>query len=79
MTKLERKPTQRDKVLNYIRQFGYITSWQAYQDLGITQLASRIFELKELGYEFKKTRVNTQNRLGEPTHYDEYRLAEETK
>lgn len=79
MGKLERKPTQRDKVLNYIRQFGYITSWQAYQDLGITQLASRIFELKELGYEFKKTRVNTQNRLGEPTHYDEYRLAEETK
>lgn len=79
MAKLERKLTQRDKVLNYIRQFGFITSWQAYQDLGITQLASRIFELKELGYEFKKTRVNTQNRLGEPTHYDEYRLVEGTK
>lgn len=75
MGKLERKPTQRDKVLDYIRQFGSITSWQAYSDLGITQLGARIFELKELGYEFTKTRIATTNRLGEKTHYDEYRLA----
>lgn len=74
MAKLERKPTQRDAVLNYIMQFGYITSWQAYMDLGVSQLASRIFELKELGYSFKKTRVNTVNRMGKKTHYDEYRL-----
>lgn len=79
MAKLERKPTQRDKVLNYIRQFGFITSWQAYQDLGITQLATRIYELKELGYKFTTTRIKTKNRLGENTHYDEYRLVEETK
>ena len=71
---LQRKPTQRDKVLDYIRQFGCITSWQAYQDLGITQLATRIFELKEQGYKFSKTRIYTTNRLGEKTHYDEYRL-----
>ena len=71
---LQRKPTQRDKVLSYIRQFGFITSWQAYQDLGITQLATRIYELKQQGYVFSKTRVNTKNRMGEPTHYDEYRL-----
>lgn len=73
---LQRKPTQRDKVLNYIRQFGFITSWQAYQDLSISQLGARIFELKELGYVFAKTRINTTNRLGEKTHYDEYRLVE---
>ena len=76
MSKLERKPTQRDKVLAYIRRFGFITSWQAYQDLGISQLGARIFELKEQGYVFAKTRVNTTNRLGEKTHYDEYRLVE---
>lgn len=76
MEKLERKPTQRDKVLNYIRRFGYITSWQAYADLGVTQLGARIFELKEQGYEFTTKRVYTTNRLGEKTHYDEYRLKE---
>lgn len=73
---LQRKTNQREKVLNYIRQFGFITSWQAYADLGVTQLASRVYELKEQGYMFKKTRVNTTNRLGEKTHYDEYRLEE---
>lgn len=74
MEKLEKRPTQREKVLNYIRQFGSITSWQAYTDLGITQLGARIFELKELGCEFTKTRIVTTNRFGEKTHYDEYRL-----
>ena len=74
--KLQRKPTQRDKVLKYIQDFGYITSWQAYADLGVSQLATRIFELKELGYEFTKERVKTTNRYGEKTHYDEYRLEE---
>ena len=76
MEKLERKLTQRDKVLSYIKQFGRISSWEAYSELGITQLGARIFELKELGYVFAKTRINTTNRLGEKTHYDEYRLVE---
>ncbi len=79
MGKLERKPTQRQKVLEYIRKFGYITSWQAYTDLGISQLGARIFELKEFGFVFKTTRVNTVNRLGEKTHYYEYRLVTEDK
>lgn len=47
------KITQRDRVINYIREFGSISSWEAYKDLGITQLATRIKELKEQGYEFK--------------------------
>ena len=73
----EKKPTQKDKVLRYIREFGKITSWDAYSQLGVTQLATRIFELKQDGYCFKKTRVNTKNRFEEQTHYDEYRLVEE--
>lgn len=68
------KKTQRDKVLDYIRKHGYITSWQAYQDLGVSQLGARVFELKERGYSFETKRINTRNRDGEPTHYDEYRL-----
>ena len=77
MGKLVRKPSQREKVLDYIVKFGSITSWQAYSDLGVTQLGARIYELKEQGYIFSKTRVNTTNRLGEKTHYDEYRLENE--
>lgn len=68
--------TQRDRVLQYIRDFGSITSYQAYTDLGVTQLATRIFELKKRGYNFNKKRVKTQNRYGDNTHYDEYFLTE---
>lgn len=71
-----KKVTQRDRVLQFIKDFGSITSYQAYTELGCTQLASRISELKERGYAFEKTRVTTKNRYGEKTHYDEYRLSE---
>ena len=69
--------TQRDRVLDYIRQFGSISSWDAYKDLGVTQLATRISELKERGYVFRKERVNTKNRFGGATHYDKYYLVED--
>lgn len=69
--------TQRDRVLQYIRDFGSITSWQAYEDLGIMQLATRIFELKALGYVFKKERVYKDNRYGDRCHFDKYMLVEE--
>lgn len=74
---MAKRVTQCDRIIDYISRFGSITSWQAYADLGITQLATRIYELKEQGYEFEKTRVNARNRFGEPTHYDEYRLKQE--
>lgn len=74
---MAKKVTQRDRVLQYIRDFGSITSWQAYADLGVTQLATRIVELKERGYVFTKKRVSVENRYGDKTHYYEYRLMEE--
>lgn len=75
----QHKSTQRDRVLQYIRDFGCITSWDAYKELGVTQLGARIFELKERGYQFSKTRIATKNRYGETTHYDEYRLIKDSE
>lgn len=68
------KPTQRDRVLQYIRENNYITSYQAYTELGCTQLATRISELKDRGYLFKKERIKTRNRYGDATHFDKYML-----
>ncbi len=68
------KLNQRERVLKYIADFGYITSWQAYKDLGITQLATRIKELKDIGYQFKTENVKTTNRYGKPSHYYRYYL-----
>ena len=68
------KPTQRDRVLQYIRENNYITSYQAYTELGCTQLATRISELKQRGFSFRKERVKTVNMYGDPTHFDMYIL-----
>ena len=76
MSKLEKKPTQCQRILDYIKQYGSITSLEAYRDLSITQLGARLFELKKQGYMFEKERINTTNRMGEKTHYDKYRLVE---
>lgn len=70
------KITQRDRVINYIREFGSISSWEAYKDLGITQLATRIKELKEQGYKFKTEWESSTNRFGEKTDYKRYYLAD---
>lgn len=66
--------TQKDRILQYIRQFGYITSWQAYQDLGIMQLGARIDQLQKEGYEFETEWENKKNRFGEPVSFKRYYL-----
>lgn len=68
--------TQKDRIINYIRQFGSISSWEAYSDLGITQLGARIDQLKKEGYEFKSEWVSNTNRFGEKTEYKRYYLAD---
>ena len=70
------KTTQKDRILNYIREFGSISSWEAYSDLGITQLGARIDQLKKEGYEFVTEWEQKKNRFGEPTTYKRYRLVD---
>ena len=70
------KVTQKEMILKYLQDFGSISSWDAYAELGITQLGARIFELKEKGYIFKKERVKKLNRYGKEIAFDKYSLAE---
>ena len=69
---------QRQMILQYIEDFGSITSYDAYIDLGITQLASRIKELKEQGYQFNYTWITKKNRYGKPVRFKKYKLMELT-
>lgn len=70
------KISQKDRIINYIRQFGSISSFEAYANLGITQLGARIDQLKKEGYEFKTEWETGQNRFGERTDYKRYYLAD---
>jgi len=70
------KINQRQRIINYIREFGSITSLEAYKDLGITQLATRISELKEQGYEFTDEWITKKNRDGVIVKFKKYMLLE---
>ena len=72
------KIPQKQRVINYIREFGSITSFEAYADLGVTQLGARIDQLKKEGYEFKTEWESSKNRYGEKTDYKRYFLVDMT-
>ena len=72
------KISQKQRIINYIREFGSITSYEAYADLGITQLGARIDQLKKDGYEFKTEWESSTNRFGERTDYKRYYLVDMT-
>ena len=67
---------QKQKVLKYINDYGSITSWEAYSDLGIMQLGARIDGLQKDGYSFKKEWEQRKNRYGEPVRFIKYSLLE---
>lgn len=68
------KLNQRELIIKYIKDFGSITSYQAYIDLGITQLATRIKELKEQGYSFNYEWISKKNRYGKNVAFKKYSL-----
>ena len=70
------KISQKDRIINYIRQFNSISTWEAYADLGITQLGARIDQLKKEGYQFRTEWETGQNRFGEKTEYKRYYLVD---
>ena len=68
------KIPQKRRVIDYINKFGSISSWEAYADLGITQLGARIDQLKKEGYNFRTEWESSKNRFGEKTDYKRYYL-----
>ena len=67
---------QCERIIDYIQSFGSITTLQAFQDIGCTRLASRINDLKKMGYRFDTDTEKSKNRYGETVHYKRYRLAQ---
>ena len=72
-----KRPTQVQRVLDYMRDFGGITQHQASLDLGVQRLASRISEIKKMGIHVTSEFVPVQNRYGETCHIKRYKLEEQ--
>lgn len=74
-----KKATQAERVLSYMEQFGSITQFEAFMDLGVMRLASRISDLKKLGYPIESDMETVKNRFGENCYIKRYSLGSEVK
>jgi len=60
-----KKLTQNERVIKYLSEGNKITSLDAWQELGIMRLASRIYDIKRQGVSINKEQITVKNRFGE--------------
>ncbi len=66
----------RERVLQYIRDFGSITTYNAFIDLGCTRLSEYIRQLRR-EYHIADEWISTTNRYGEKVQYKRYWIEEQ--
>lgn len=66
------KPTQAERVLDYINEFGSITQIDAPRDIGCMRLASRISDLRKQGVDIISKTEAVNNRYGEKCYIKRY-------
>lgn len=64
--------SQKQMVLDYIREFVSITPIDAFRDLGITRLSAVAFNLREERHDLEKAIETSKNRFGNRTRYARY-------
>lgn len=68
--------SQKERILQHLKQGNTITSLEAYNELGVTQLAARIYELKAEGNPILSEQIKVTNRFDEKCTVAKYFLAE---
>lgn len=66
------KNTQYYKILDFFKTHKYITPMDAFRFLGITKLATRISEMKRMGYLFAQEMIEVANRDGASVRVMQY-------
>lgn len=66
--------TQCERIIQYIEEFGSITQLDALREFGCMRLASRMCDIKKMGYTVVTTMEKDKNRYGEPISYARYSL-----
>jgi len=61
LTLFKQKQTQCERLLEFFRNGGKLTSFEAYTKFGITQLGRCISDLEGLGHQFNKPRVTLES------------------
>jgi hypothetical protein len=73
---MRKVPTQQERVLQYIRDFGGITRAEAMSELGIANLPAVILDIRKKGVRVLTNEVESKNRYGQKITYAKYTLEE---
>lgn len=68
----EKTMTQAERVLDYLESGKKLTRLNAFNELGIIELSSRICELKSKGHKVNKKMITVKNRYDEKCSVAEY-------
>jgi len=71
------KMTQEKAILQHLKQFGSITSWEAIKEYGATRLSAFIHILRKQGYKIETQDMQAKNRFGNFVSYAKYILMED--
>jgi len=71
---MNKKLTQKEQVLNHLKTYGSLTSWDAIMEYGITRLSHHIYCLRNDGFIIPVERVQVETRLGRTTIISKYSL-----
>lgn len=66
--------TQCEQIEEYMRLFGSITPAEAFNDLGVMRLASRICDMRKAGIQILAKNETKKNRFGRTCTYKRYSL-----
>lgn len=66
--------TQTEKIIEYIQENGSITPLDALKEIGCVRLASRMCDIKKMGYAVNKKMETATNRNGERVMYARYTI-----
>lgn len=71
----EKLTNQQFSILAFICANGSITPMDAYSELWITKLATRVSEMKAMGIRFDQVYESRENRFGKKVRFMRYRKA----
>lgn len=66
--------TQKERLLNYLKQHGKINPLQSWQALGIYRLSAVVLLLRKDGYKIQTVNTPVKNQFGEECHVATYIL-----
>lgn len=71
--------TQHAQILDYLGRTEWITPMDAFTNLGITKLATRVSEMRKAGKKIRSEFIEVPNRYGKTVRVKRYRLEREAE